>query len=121
MKNNLTEHVQSIGKEFDEKMSEIISYIPTQSHSKDGESLLRYVDVQNETGLKVMKLFFLSQLKTIELVKEELEGMKILPEINLKDGYQRDDMLKMKEHDKTLSQTITLLDTIIQKIKSQIK
>lgn len=109
-------------EEFDEKMSEIISYIPTHSHSKDGESLLRYVNVQNETGLKVMKLFFLSQLKTIELLKEEIGKMrKKYPKGNPAKFNDAEESVSIWAggNNNAIDQAITLLYTIIQEVKSK--
>jgi len=100
MKNNLTEHVQSIGKGFEEKYTwQRLGYMS---------------NVASDMMVKELKShLLLSQLKTIELAKESFEK-------RVKNNETKSDDYALG-YDKGLQEVITLLDTIIQKIKSQIK
>ncbi len=113
MKNNLTEHVLNIGKEFEEAFADY-----------GGE----YSDTTDAPTKFLKSHLLLSQLKTIELLKENLEGMK--KEIPFEMKSMADIVAHPKEaecydHDvgfnSALSQAITLLDTIIQDVKLQMK
>jgi hypothetical protein len=97
MNKSLTEHVQSIGKEFERS-----GYIP----SKD----------------KVL----LSQLKSFELLKEEIKEMDE-EKARVTSPDHPDYMFSLAQFNRVagvnqmVRQAITLLDTIIQNLKSQIK
>ena len=103
---SLTEHVQSIGKEFDEILFSYSKHDNFEAVMEEIKTHFRY-----------------SQLKTIELLKEELEGMK-KPEIPFDGFLTREDHVEVAEqngYNSALSQAITLLDTIIQEVKLQMK
>jgi hypothetical protein len=117
MKNNLTEHVQSLSKEFQDLKK--VDVQDVEFHCEDCEK-------------RTLSHLLQSQLKTIELVKEELEGNKL--EVKHQDMCLAvDEDGKVNEHycdcryqeivayNNGITKAITLLDTIIQDIKSQIK
>ena len=117
MKNNLTEHVLNIGKEFDDQFSRPLIWEMFDSYIKDRPLNERGV-LEDSRNLKFHLL--LSQLKTIELLKEELKGqiMKTTETtIDIRKGLNSSDFYAWNA---ALSQTITLLDTIIQDVKTQI-
>ena len=92
MNKSLTEHVQSIGKEFDEKFYKWY-------YEKEGQGY------KNLSELSKSHLL-LSQLKTIELLKEEIEKRRTRVNDTFSFG-----------HDNAITEMVTLLDTIIQEIK----
>ena len=123
MTNNLLEHVQEMTNDFERVITDHKSW-----HTNLG--------VPNWDVIKSHLLQ--SQLKTIELVKEELEGMRTIRLGEIKkandwimgariggdDGEitaARESLERECGGAFSLSQTITLLDTIIQDIKLQMK
>ena len=88
------------------------------------EILFSYSKHDNfEAVMEEIKTHFrYSQLKTIELLKEELEGMKRqICTWNVQGQAEEIYVERDIEHTLALSQAITLLDTIIQDLKSQVK
>ena len=96
MNKNLTEHVKSIEKDFDIKT----------------ESLAALISMKGYVGTReyIKSHLLLSQLKTIELLKEEIEKRRTRVNDTFSFG-----------HDYAITEMVTLLDTIIQDIKEQIK
>ena len=123
MKNNLTEHVQSLSKEFDEKFPpETTKDIGI--YDGDGETLDG--NPRCNINYEIKSHLLLSQLKTIELLKEEIGKLKstqIGDYINSTEGgdVPRDEIEKEEIYNRGITQAITLLDTIIQEIKTQVK
>jgi tRNA A37 N6-isopentenylltransferase MiaA len=115
MKNNLTEHVQSIGKEFDEW-----EYMG-QNHVHQIRPLTIIPEIKSH--------LLLSQLKTVELLKENLvERMSELEKYPLSQNCPRmkkqgwcESCAEITGRISELKRLITLLDTIIQDTKNQIK
>ena len=104
MNKSLTEHVQS--EEFEKAVFQ-------WAHDCG-------IRLRGDAFEPIFKANFLSQLKTIELVKKELEGMKNeMPYPNANNGWQKELEDEEKGFNSALSQAITLLDTIIQDLKSQ--
>jgi hypothetical protein len=126
MNKSLTEHVQGIGKDTDVIIESIRGGANNDGfHAK---SLLAYPNQSDRYTKPAKKDILLSQLKTIELVKEELEGMK--KELHSKGcvvhklghGHCTCQMpIVNSGYNSALSQAITLLDTIIKEVRSQIK
>ena len=104
------EIIQKNMEEFDEKFTwQCLGYMS---------------NVASDMMVKELKSHLLqSQVKSFELLKEDFEGMKIGQNVVINQVVRG----KLKEanndntHNHTLSQAITLLDTIIQNIKSQMK
>jgi hypothetical protein len=129
MNKSLTEHVLNIGKEFDEKFGKI-------SHIHRGECAITditghiwpaYTDESGKVievgGLKSVKAFILDhQLKTIELLKEEIEEMRKERFLcGACTAHKGEQIVGHTMCCTALSQAIALLDTIIQEIKAQMK
>ena len=113
MNKSLTKHVQSIGKEFNENLVEMS---PLRGQDMHNRPVL--YDVENDKIDEIKSHLLQPQLKIIELVKEEFQGKLNV----LYDSYGYEDGEEVVSGEiKALSQAITLLDTIIQDIKSQIK
>lgn len=105
MTNNLLEHVKSIGKGL---INEYLEFCKKENIKTGYHQKLETTIVSDWW----IKQAFLSQLKTIELVKEELEKEK---------GNYSCHECGSEGFDWALSKAITLLDTIIQEIKTQMK
>ena len=130
MKNNLTEHVQSIGKEFNLELETIMRGMMVRAYDmgkKQVETPYTYT-LDTDSAIKEWKQvkshLLLSQLKTIELLKEKLERMKNGYIENREKGseeFEKAELLRTQGWNSALSQAITLLDTIIQEIKIQMK
>ncbi len=127
MKNNLTKHVLNIGKEFDENL---VQMSPLRGQDMHNRPVL--YDVEYDRIDEIKSHLLLSKLKTIELVKEELEVKKL--ELKHQDTCLAvGENGKINEHycdcryqeivayNNGIVQAITLLDTIIQEIKLQMK
>ena len=113
MKNNLTEHVLNIEKEFDENLVEMS---PLRGQDMHNRPVL--YDVEYDRIDEIKSHLLLSQLKTIELLKEELIEKKASANISF-DASRPNAVAQ--GYNLGMEQSITLLDTIIQNIKSQIK
>jgi hypothetical protein len=142
MKNNLTEHVQSLRERLAEIEHEQWIAWSKDIAKTEGISEERFIrwqklwrpyneltEVEKDQDREWGDKAFLSQLKTIELLKEELEGrMSELEKYPFSQNCPR-----MKEQGwcescaeitgrlSELKRAITLLDTIIQEVKSQMK
>ena len=123
MKNKLTEHVQSTN---DSELAVFFDEI--------GKNLPKSIERSALGDEKIFRAFEIAypqiksyiQLKTIELVKEELEGEKKNElsdsDIQLLSRHEREDYgEEVVGFNSALSTAITLLDTIIQDIKLQMK
>ena len=121
MNKSLTEHVQNIGKQSEEliramQLADRLLDEPNADPDDDLRLLARQLIIRSN------KSKLLSQLKTIELLKEELEGMKRqICTWNVQGQAEEIYVERDIEHTLALSQAITLLDTIIQDLKSQVK
>jgi hypothetical protein len=120
MKNNLTEHVQSIWESFEETYP---NWTLTVKHPYQDTWVIQEHEIKSH--------LLQSQLKTIELVKEEIGKMKVAGgNYNCgeegccpppKNEIEKEDVGVQIGYNLALSSAITLLDTIIQNIKLEIK
>ena len=99
MNKSLTEHVQS--EEFEKAVFQ-------WAHDCG-------IRLRGDAFEPIFKANFLSQLKTIELVKKELEDMEAPMELEFELESYHEGFFD------AVHRAITLLDTIIQDIKSQMK
>ena len=116
MKNNLTEHVQSIWESFEETYP---NWTLTVKHPYQDTWVIQEHEIKSH--------LLQSQLKTIELAKNELQRLMrdtlfddcgiCLPCIN---NLPCADKIKIHHENYGRSTAITLLDTIIQEVKVQI-
>ena len=160
MKNNLTEHVQSrelvetlaaiehqrwadwqryihqcMGKKIDEDWFRLAPFYYNRWQQQIDTPYEKLSEKEKQSDreqvYRYLPHLLQSQLKTIELVKEEIEKMKVAGgNYNCgeegccpppKNEIEKEDVEVQMGYNSALSQAITLLDTIIQNIKLEIK